>query len=155
MELGQSVEITADALRDKTFEGRVTRISPAGEKEQGESKIVRFPVEITVVGEADRLKPGMTANVEIACERAEGVLWVPNDAVFEKEGKQWFVTVVSESEKEKRVTEEREVAKGLANDSRTEIRSGLEEGEEVELGKAEIPERKQIDIKRGNREGEE
>jgi len=147
VKLGQSVTITADALPDRTFEGRVTRISPASAGEVRESGIVRFPVEVTVLGDSADLKPGMTANVEIVGERADDVLWVPNDALFEKDG-EWFVTVVTGEKKGRPITKDRKVTKGLATDSRTEIRSGLKEGEEVQLGKAEIPERKKIDIEK-------
>jgi len=181
IQLEQKVEITADALPDRTFEGRVTRISPASASPeaawgaQAGSAIVRFPIEITVAGDAADLKPGMTANAEIACERVDDVLWVPNDALFQKDddddakGK-WFVAVVTGEEKEKGkssalaaggkgkptpTAEDREVTKGLVSDSRVEITSGVKEGEKVELGKAGIPERKTIDIRRESEANEE
>lgn len=153
VDLGQSVKITADALRERTYTGRVTRISPASVGETGGSEIVRFPVEITVAGSTDGLMPGMTANVEISCRRAENVLWVPNDTLFEKKGK-WYVTVVKGQREGKPLTEDREVAKGLANDSRTEIRSGLKKDEKVEPGKTDIPKRKKISIQAGHGEGD-
>jgi RND family efflux transporter MFP subunit len=169
--LGQQVEITVDALRDQAYEGEVTRISPAGGWQQGQTTIVRFPIEITVSGPSDGLMPGMTANAEIQCEVARDVLWVPNDAIFEKEdekGESFVSVVTGEKPKEKSfmpaakgekrgglIAEDREVALGLANDSRTEIKSGLEEGEEIELGKAAIPERKIIDISMESKHGDE
>jgi RND family efflux transporter MFP subunit len=152
--LGQLVKITADALPERSYEGRVSRISPASATGQPQSEIVRFPIEVTVIGQHEELKTGMTANVEISCERASNALWVPNDALFEKSGK-WYVCVVKSKGKGKPVTEDRAVTKGLANDSRTEIRSGLKEGEEIQLGKAALPERKKIDIRReSERRGE-
>jgi RND family efflux transporter MFP subunit len=158
--LGQEVKITADALRDRKFAGRVTRIAPASvsNPQQGDQGIVRFPVEITVTGDSADLKTGMTANVEISCQSAKGVLWVPNDAVFEKKGK-WYVSVVAEvkAAKGKPPTKpekkDREVVKGLANDARTEVRSGVKQGEKVELGKSGMPDRKKIDM--GGPHGEE
>jgi len=151
--LGQAVEITADALPKRTFEGRVTRISPASLADpQGRSDgIVKFPVEVTVTGSHAELKPGMTANIEISCQRADRVLWAPNDAIFQKKGKS-FVTVVKEQKqkpKTKPVTEDRQITIGLANDARTEIKSGLKQGEQVQLGKATIPERKKLDLQGG------
>ncbi len=150
--LGQQVKIEVDALPRETYEGTVTRISPASvmHPRDGQTGIVRFPVEITVSGPCSDLKPGMTANAEIVCARAESVLWVPNDALFEKEGEEGVccVAVVVGEEDGERLTEDREVALGLENDSRTEVTSGLEEGEEIELGKAGIPERKTLDIRR-------
>jgi len=148
---GLRVEITVDALRDARYEGRLTRIARASGvyvREPG-SAIVRFPIEVTVDDADIALRPGMTANVTIICESAEDVLWVPNDAIFEKEDEEGkkFVSVVTGEEKREKKTEDREVTTGLSNDSRTEIASGLEEEEEVELGKG-IPERKKFDIRR-------
>ncbi len=151
--LGQSVKITADALRDRTFHGRVSRISPASVGETSNDGLVKFPVEVTIIGDTTGLKPGMTANIEISCEKAEEALWVPNDALFEKKGKH-FVTVVTGRRQGKPLTEDREVTIGLSNDSRTEIRSGLSEGEEIQLGRADIPDRKKIDIGGGRGEKE-
>lgn len=150
--VGQSVEVTADALPDRTYHGTVTRIAPASfvDTRGDASTIVRFPIEITIAESDADLKSGMTADVEIACERADNVVWVPNDALFEKEEEEgkWWVAVVTEKKNGKPITEDREVTKGLSTDSRTEVRSGLEEGEEVQLGKADMPERKKFDIRR-------
>ncbi|MFB3881680.1 MAG: efflux RND transporter periplasmic adaptor subunit [Armatimonadota bacterium] len=148
--LGLKVDITADALPGRKFTGRVTRISPASVKREGEPNIVRFPIEITVDRADDGLKPGMTANVEVICRTAKAVLWVPNDAVFEKEGRagKKFVSVVTSEAKGRRQTKDREVKTGLANEARTEIVSGLRKGEKVELDKAGAPKRKTIDIRR-------
>jgi hypothetical protein len=87
---------------------------------------------------------------------------VPNDAIFEKEdekGKSFVSVVTGEKTKGKSflpftkggktgepITEDREVTIGLASNSRTEIKSGLEEGEEIQLGQSSIPERKIIDF---------
>jgi len=158
VKLGMEVEITVDALPDASYTGRVSRIAPASElyvREPG-SAIVRFPVEVTVADADVALRPGMTANVEIICQGAEDVLWVPNDAIFEKEdedGKK-FVSVVTGEGKEKKEAEDREVTTGLSNDSRTEIASGVEEEEKVELGKG-IPERKKFDIRRMSEKNED
>ena len=143
IELGQPVEIHADALRDRTFEGHITRISPASVNvpQTGAEGIVRFPVEITIAGVNPDLRPGMTADIEIFCERVQDVLWVPSDAVFEEDEK-LFVTVVTGEEDGEPTTEDREVTTGLTNDARTEIFSGVEEGDEVELGKSDMPERR-------------
>jgi HlyD family secretion protein len=150
--LGQQVKIKVDALPRRIYEGRLTRISSAGveHERQGQPGIVSFPIEITVSGAGERLKPGMTAKAEIMCERAQDVLWVPNDALFEQDDEEgrYYVSVVTGEQEGKPLTEDREVTLGLRNDSRTEIESGLKAGEEVERGKAGIPERKMIDIRR-------
>lgn len=147
VEIGQPVEMHADALLGRTFEGRITRISPASitAPQTGAEGIVRFPVEITIAGSHADLRPGMTADVEIFCERVQDVLWVPSDAVFEEDD-QMFVTVVTGEKEGEPITEDREVTIGLTSDARAEILSGLEEGDEVELGKADRPERRTFDF---------
>jgi HlyD family secretion protein len=157
--LGQTVEVKADALRDRTFKGRVSRIAPASAAQSGvpgqDASIVRFPVEVTVIGDHSGLKPGMTANVEIACKSARGVLWVPNDAVFEKSGKHYVAVPTGRKDRKgQEKAEDRRVEIGLVNDMRTEIKSGLKAGEKVELGKSGIPERKKIDIQGGQGGGD-
>jgi len=116
----------------------------------------------------------MTANVEILCKSARGVLWVPNDSVFQKNGKSCVSVVTGQPEGKgkgkpgpgttgaarlwgraaKPKTEERLVTVGLVNDIRTEVRSGVKLGEKVELGKSGIPERKKINIHSGPDGGE-
>ena len=147
VEIGQPVEIHADALLGRTFEGRITRISPASVTvpQAGAEGIVRFPVEITIAGSNVDLRPGMTADIEIFCERVQDVLWVPNDAVFEKDDKT-FVTVVTGEKEGEPITEDREITIGLASDARTEILSGVEEGDEIELGKSDRPERRTFEF---------
>jgi HlyD family secretion protein len=156
VKLGLPVDVTADALKGRKFAGKVTRISPSSVMRQDGQGIVRFPIEITVEGDARDLKSGMTANVEIVCQRAAKALWVPNDAVFEKEEQkgQKFATVVTGKKDGEQKTEDREVVTGLSNDARTEIKKGLKEGEEVQLGKG-IPKRKTIDIQRKSDQDEE
>ncbi len=156
--LGQQVKITADALAGRTFRGRVTRLAPASvpadaQQGGGNPGIVKFAVEITVTGNAKDLKPGMTANVEIVCDRAVGTLWVPNDALFQKKGA-WYVSIYSGIKNGKPQTKDRQVVKGLANDARTELRSGVKQGETVELGKSGLPPRKTIEIHTGNDGGD-
>ena len=157
---GLEVKITVDALPNARYAGRVTRIAPASHVQQREpgSTIVRFPIEVTVEDADEALRPGMTANVEVICDSVKDALWVPNDALFEKEdeeGKE-FVCVVPTGEEAngKAETEDREVTTGLSNDARTEIKSGLTEGEKVELGKG-IPERKKFDIRRQSERNED
>ena len=131
----------------------MTRIAPASSSSTTQSNsgqtIVRFPIEITVVSPSRELKPGMTANVEIICQRMRDVLWVPNDSLFQTHGK-WYVSVITGEKDGKPTKQEREVRKGLANDARTEMRSGVKLGEKVELGKSGIVPRKKIDLNQGN-----
>ena len=76
---GQDVSITADAYPGWNFNGKVIRIAPKG---RVESTITVFDVIVEVRDkEKSRLKPLMTANVEILTDLRKGALLVSSEAV--------------------------------------------------------------------------
>ena len=77
VEVGQRVEITADALEGQTFEGVVDKVSINGTTTNG---FTTYPVTVRLE-EYGALNPGMNVSAEIIVERAENVLTVPVAAV--------------------------------------------------------------------------
>ena len=75
--VGQQVQITADAVPDKTYVGTVTRVSMKGASNGGTTT---YPVSIRI-DDTDGLRPGMNANAEIVVAKADNALVVPNAAV--------------------------------------------------------------------------
>lgn len=122
---GAPVEITLDALPDETFRGEVSWISPSGRDQSG---FTFFQVRIQVEG-GPELRPGMQAQAFIDAGRAENVLLVPLEAVFQ-EDRQYKVEVLNEEGVPVVVP----VEVGLMNDFLAEIKSGLEEGQQVVVG---------------------
>jgi HlyD family secretion protein len=128
---GQPVMITADAFPDESFQGRVVRIATRGENV---SNVVTFEVKIEVMGEGkNKLKPEMTANVEIIVAAKRDAVLIPAEAVM-RDGFQRFVQFPGTDDQP---GERREVEIGIDNGFMTEIVAGLDEGDEVavpELG---------------------
>lgn len=122
--LGQSVEITLDAVPDLTLAGTVSQIAPAGVQTSG---VVNYPVTVALDTTTDKVKPGMTASLNIVVDRRDNVLTVPNRAV-RTVNRQKVVTVLFEGQQI-----QVPVQTGLSSDSRTEIVSGLKEGDVVVL----------------------
>ena len=77
LSVGQTVQVTADAVQDKTYEGVVTRVSMKGDTSGGTTT---YPVTVRI-DETDGLRPGMNANAEIVVAQAKNALAVPNAAV--------------------------------------------------------------------------
>ena len=77
LSVGQSVQVTADAVPDKTYIGTVTRVSMKGNSNGGTTT---YPVTVRI-DETDGLRPGMNANAEIVVAEAKNALAVPNAAV--------------------------------------------------------------------------
>jgi RND family efflux transporter MFP subunit len=120
---GQTATITFDAISDKEYQGKVTRIGMVGTNSQG---VVNYPVTVEILDGDANILPGMTAAVNIIVSQAEDVLVVPNQAV-RSIGGQHTVTVLFEGQQI-----QIPVTIGLVGDTMTEITgTSLKEGDEV------------------------
>lgn len=77
VEVGQEVEITADAFEDETYTGHVTNVSLNGTYSNG---VTTYPVIVTL-DDMGELLPGMNVDGTIILERAEDVLYIPSNAL--------------------------------------------------------------------------
>ena len=77
VQLGQSVRITVDAFRNRTFDGKVVRIAPMGVEKDN---VTRFEVRVSILNDIELLKVSMTANAEILLEEHQNVLLIPESA---------------------------------------------------------------------------
>ncbi|MDP9173356.1 MAG: efflux RND transporter periplasmic adaptor subunit [Planctomycetota bacterium] len=124
VQVGQAVNITADAYPGKKFAGKVVRIATQGVTA---SNVVTFEVKIEITSENKSvLKPQMTANVQIVEASRDNVLTVPVLAIVRREHKQ-FATVA----KPDGSNEERAVTTGISDGDNDEVVSGLNEGDQV------------------------
>ncbi len=122
----QSVNITTDAYPGKSFEGKVTRIAPKGVVE---NSITIFKVKIEILGQGRKiLKPMMSANVDIISRELDSTLYLPREAVREKDGKKIAAVLVGGLPKEIPVTT------GILNPIYVQIESGLKKDQEVLVG---------------------
>ena len=77
VKVGQTVEVTADAFEDQTFEGTVTKVSMEGTAANG---VTYYPVTVTMT-EYGGLLPGMNVTGVIILVEAEDALAIPVDAL--------------------------------------------------------------------------
>ena len=130
--VGQKVQITADAVPDKTYVGTVTRVSMKGKSDGGTTT---YPVSIRI-DDTDGLRPGMNANAEIVVAEAKNALVVPNAAVVR--GSYVLVTKDSPSAASADTAMEAPegfvyvpVKTGVSDDDYTQIVSGIQEGDTI------------------------
>lgn len=130
VELGQPVEITADAFPNKVFSGKVVLIATLG---INTSNVVTFNVKIEVTS-ANRglLKLLMTANVQIIEATRKGIVIVPMMAIIHRGSQTWVSTVKPDNS-----TEDHQVELGIHDLENQEIISGIKEGETVLVQKNE------------------
>jgi multidrug efflux pump subunit AcrA (membrane-fusion protein) len=141
LKAGQKVVIKLDALPEPTFHGAITSIATLGREKEGEKNVKVFDITIAVDEEDSRLKPGMSATCDVVVETipppspetpgtissenlAEAKpgdlpLYIPMDAVFEKNGKTvvyWLRNGAPEA---------REVKLGKKNENYVIVEEGL------------------------------
>ena len=126
--LGQPARIKVESFRDRTFNGKVTKISPMGVEKDN---VTTFEVRVSINNPGGELKALMTANAEILLDEHKGVLTVPENAVVYDNQKNASVDIPDKKQKDG--TRKVPVTVGLSNGSVTEIVSGLKEGDQVVL----------------------
>jgi len=126
--MGQPARIKVESFRDRTFDGKVTKISPMGVEKDN---VTTFEVRVSINNPGGELKALMTANAEILLDEHKGVLTVPENAVTYDNQKKASVEIPDKSQKEG--TRKVSVTVGLSNGSVTEITNGLKEGDQVVL----------------------
>ena len=126
--MGQPARIKVESFRDRTFNGKVTKISPMGVEKDN---VTTFEVRVSINNPGGELKALMTANAEILLDEHKGVLTVPENAVVYDNQKNASVQIPDKSQKDgaRKVP----VTVGLSNGSVTEVISGLKEGDQVVL----------------------
>ena len=120
---GQSVDVQLDALPDLDAKGTVTSVAPSATPISG---VVSYYVTVGLDQRDPRERDGQTARVTVLTQDRESVLTVPNSAVHQQGGAS--TVVVYENSGDQRTVS---FVAGLVGPDRTEVVSGLNEGDRV------------------------
>ena len=126
--MGQPARIKVETFRDKQFEGKITQISPMG---TDKDNVISFEVKVSIDNSAGELLANMTANAEIILEQHKNTLIVPEAAVIYDSKRNASVDVVAPGSKTGK--ERRPIKVGVSNGTKTQVLSGLTEGQKVVL----------------------
>ncbi len=138
-------------ISDREFQGKI--VSIANQPEPGSwmnANLKEYATIVKIGGEADGLKPAMTAEVEVLISDLNDVLTVPVSCVVEQGGKfnAWVVNGPNKFER-------RPLTVGVTNDKVFEIKDGLKEGDVVLLNpKAMVEEARKEEPRTGPQEGD-
>ena len=133
VKVGQTVNITADAIEGKTFTGKVTNISLESSQSNG---VTNYPVTVTL-DEVGDLLPGMNVDGTIILDQVDNALMIPVDSLMR--GNRVYVKDDSVTGQQGSVPagfKAVEVETGISNDDYVQITSGLSEGDEVYIDSA-------------------
>ncbi len=126
--LGQPARIKVESFKDKTFNGKVTKISPMGVEKDN---VTTFEVRVSINNPGGELKAEMTANAEIILEEHHNVLQIPEGAIIYDKDKKASVEIPDTHAKDGK--KKLAVNIGISNGAKTEVLSGLKEGDQVVL----------------------
>jgi HlyD family secretion protein len=119
----QQVSVTFDAIPDLTERGNVVAVAPSATAISG---VISYYVTMSLDEADPRLRDGQTARAAVITAERQNVLSVPNSAV-RRQGDATIVTVVDPDGRQRVVT----FQPGLVGPDRTEVLSGLSEGQRV------------------------
>lgn len=124
IKVGQASRIVLDAIKNKSFAGKVKRVAPYVLELEKQARTVEVEVDFLEPPDAENLLVGYSADVEIVHTSHEKVLRIPTQTLLE--GRRVLLYRARDG-----MLEERVVETGLANWDYTEITSGLKEGDQV------------------------
>jgi RND family efflux transporter MFP subunit len=131
---GHKADVKIDAFPGRVFSGIVTSVAPRPDPPRGPNQVRKvYTTKIKLDQSFAPLRPGMTADSEIVLSDREDILTVPVPAVLAFEGK-YHVAV----KKTDGGFSWREVELGASDDSRVEVKRGIEPGEQVALKPIEL-----------------
>jgi HlyD family secretion protein len=128
LRLGQPARITVETFKERTFQGKVTQISPMGVERDN---VTNFEVRVSIENPGKELKANMTANAEIVLEERPNALIVPEAAISYDGNRKASADLVDPRERtgRRRVP----IKVGLSNGTRTQVLEGLKEGDRIVL----------------------
>lgn len=125
IKVGDTAKVTLDTYGSGVVFGAIViKINPAETILEG---VATYKTTLQFTKEDERIKSGMTSNIDILAEKKDNVISIPQRAVFQKSG-EYFVSIPLEDNK----VEEKKVEIGLkGSDGNVEIISGLSENEKI------------------------
>lgn len=125
VKIGDLAKVTLDAYGENViFEAKVLKIDPAETIIEG---VATYKTTLQFIKEDERLKPGLTANVDIITDQKENVILIPQRAIIDKDNEK-IVKIIDE----RGLIKEVKIETGLSSlNGEIEILSGLKEGDKV------------------------
>lgn len=124
LKLGQVATVTVDAVGTAKMTGKVTSLDPVATIAQG---VPVYGIDVTIDLPNAAVRPGMSGTANVIIASSPNALVVPNLAVKTASGRR-YLTVMKDGK-----ATDTDVTFGIANDTVTEVLTGVQEGDTVVL----------------------
>lgn len=131
---GQTAKVRISSILGESFLAEIYEISlSAKDKERWSgSGNTEFMIRLALKKQDSRLIPGLTAVIDILTQTAQDALALPHEYILEKKDGYWVTLINGDL---------RQVTLGLQNEELAEIKSGLNEGDQVKaIDFSQLPE---------------
>ena len=140
IKVGDKATLTFDAIEDLTITGKVAEVDSVGTASSG---VVSYGLEIAFDTDSAKVKPGMSVSATIITNSKSDVLTIPTTAVKSNDDRTYYVQILDATHDLTNKTNSingvtsatapvvKTVTIGLADDTNTEITSGLSEGDQI------------------------
>ncbi len=140
---GQKARLTFDAIEDLSIDGSILSVDQVGTANQG---VITYNVKIGFEEEDSRIKPGMSVDADITTNEKSDILIVPSNSI-KNQGRLEIINTLNDSSLLEQIKSQKgrnktitvpsanytpipkEIISGISNDTFTEIKSGIDEGE--------------------------
>ncbi len=139
VKLGMPVVVVVGAFPNKTFNGRLMRISPMPDAQSRRLNpdMNMFVADVHIEGENGDLRTGLSCTAEILVAEYSNEFFVPIQASLQIDGKPTVFVLGSDNKPHKR-----EIKTGLSSNSFVHVLDGLKNGEKVLLAPPLAPAKK-------------
>ena len=124
LKIGQEASIELNAVENKKYKGRVSRLDSIGTNKEG---VITYKVYTDITNPDDNLRSGMTVDVDIITKKLTDTLSVPNSAIKPYSGGKAVQILDTKTKKPKFKL----VVVGIKGETRTQIISGIKEGDKI------------------------
>jgi len=124
LKAGQVATVTVDAVGTEKMTGKVTSLDPVATIASG---VPVYGIDVTIDLPSASVRPGMSGTANVIIASSPNALTVPNLAVKTASGRR-YLTVMKDGQQV-----DTAVTFGLANDTVTEVLTGVQEGDVVVL----------------------
>ncbi|MBF0312517.1 MAG: efflux RND transporter periplasmic adaptor subunit [Oligoflexia bacterium] len=127
IKMGMNVLIKATALNDKKYNGIIRELALAPETRDRWEKntLSDYLIRIEITNKDEAILPGMSVIFDIIVNQKSNILTIPHEYVYKDESSKYYVITKDNQKKFIEV--------GIQNDEMLEIKSGLSEGEKLQL----------------------
>lgn len=137
--IGKKVKVDIDSIEEENLDGQIVSISPTVNEQTG-----LYSANILLDEENRNIRPSMNASINMDTDLVENTLKIKSEAILNANGKQIVYIIKDSSAKEV------EVKTGLDTGEFTEIKSGLNEGDEIVVkGQNYIEDGAKVEVLRG------